>query len=121
MRKIDRNLLPDGKNRRFYLCDQTEDFFGLPRRKLPYWRGGLSHRRAMPHGALARAPRPSARRDSGLSDISRSSPTKAVRTDRARGPAEQVCEMDAYDPSIKFPVSSKEFLVRPPKIPCFVA
>src|SRR5205807_4255912 len=28
--------LLDGKNRRFYLCDQIEDFFGLPRRKLLY-------------------------------------------------------------------------------------
>jgi hypothetical protein len=46
MRKIDWNLLLDGKNRRFYLCDQTEDFFGLPRRKLPYRRDRLSHRRA---------------------------------------------------------------------------
>src|SRR6516164_2809018 len=35
----------------------------------------------------------SARRDRGLSDISPSSPAKiAVRTDRVRGPAEQVCE-----------------------------
>jgi hypothetical protein len=46
MRKIDRNLLPDGKNRRFYLVDKIEDFFGLPRRKLLYRRDGLSHRRA---------------------------------------------------------------------------
>jgi hypothetical protein len=46
MRKIDRNLLPDDKNRRFYLDDKIEDFFGLPRRKLLYRRDDLSHRRA---------------------------------------------------------------------------
>ena len=46
MRKIDRNLLSDGKNRRFYLRDQIEDFFGLQRRKLLYRRDGLSLRRA---------------------------------------------------------------------------
>jgi len=34
------------QNRRFYLRDQIEDFFGLPRRKLLYRRDGLSHRRA---------------------------------------------------------------------------
>ena len=45
MRKIT-NLLLDAKNRRFYLADKIEDFFGLPRRKLLYRRDGLSHRRA---------------------------------------------------------------------------
>ena len=34
------------QNRRFYLRDQIEDFFGLQRRKLLYRRDGLSHRRA---------------------------------------------------------------------------
>jgi hypothetical protein len=33
MRKMDRNSALDGKNRRFYLCDQMEDFLGLPRRR----------------------------------------------------------------------------------------
>ena len=33
MRKMDRNSALDGKNRRFYLCDQMEVFLGLPRRR----------------------------------------------------------------------------------------
>ena len=40
MRKIT-NLLLDAKNRRFYLADKIEDFFGLPRRKSLYRRDGL--------------------------------------------------------------------------------